>query len=409
MNRKKVIWLSAIVVSLSSCDTRDDFFLEHGEAPIIEMSTANDTMNSEFWDGKKYRVIEVCEGKPDTLNYSFTDPYGKECTVDFKLTSIPEENYANNVLAEDLVYYFGAEVCKPEFSVKSLAQEVIGIIDNSKMPLDNYKEYATSSLKPYLNIKKMDGKVIFELEPGNPSEYKSRALDYALETSRLASKGYTSFDKTEDEVRSSQFYSYFGKEIPLSKKISARYTLTVTNKIGVKTEEYVLVKIKPNSQPVPNITATCVDKETNEYKISVNATDPDGHKIVKYSYVFDYKPYNMARKRKTGEGENIKYEPFATYFYYPGFLYYDTYVYTNGAISDYSSKDSPEGSFYLFTFGVSNYLLKLWNVEADYILPTSRKEVFHIFQTKGEHSIYVRCQDEFGLWSDYKEEKIYIE
>ena len=112
MKKEKLIWLSAILVSLNACDTRDDYFLEHGETPIIEMKTANDTMSSEFWEGKKYRIIEVGFGRPDTLTFSINDPYGKECTYDFRLTSIPAENEANGVYAEELLYFYHLQLKK---------------------------------------------------------------------------------------------------------------------------------------------------------------------------------------------------------------------------------------------------------------------------------------------------------
>ena len=53
--------------------------------------------------------------------------------------------------------------------------------------------------------------------------------------------------------------------------------------------------------------------------------------------------------------------------------------------------------------------MKWEKIEADFITPTTRNEIYHTFQSKGEHTISVRCQDEYGLWSDYITQKIILD
>lgn len=397
MKKEKLIWLSAILVSLNACDTRDDYFLEHGETPIIEMKTANDTMSSEFWEGKKYRIIEVGFGRPDTLTFSINDPYGKESTYDFRLTSIPAENEANGVYAEELLYFFGEDVCIPGIMVKEIPS-TYGNLDIADMgqysktteviDLDGsiYMRYYDIA-DPFLKMKKSNGKIIFSLDEERTKniagDYRKQIVEYR--------KGYDLGSLADA----------FWREIPFSKEVSARYSLTAKNKIGVETTEYLHVKIKPNRQPVPSLEVTCVDKENGEYKILAGGTDLDGHKIVKWSYLFDYLPFKIG----SDDIMHHEYEGSAPAYIVDGNLYYNS-IATN--ISILKSLDE-EKCFYYSTFGMGKETMKWEKIEADFITPTTRNEIYHTFQSKGEHTISVRCQDEYGLWSDYITQKIILD
>lgn len=400
MKGTRFLWLTAILASLSACDTRDDYFLEHGEEPVIEMKTSNDTMSSEFWEGKKYRVIEVGMGRPDTLTFSINDPYGKECSYEIKIQSLPSSNEANGVYGAELLYYFGNEALEPEGYFKYFNGNKF---ENRLYDTDHGNE------DPCLKIKKSEGKLVFSLE--KHGESKLNAIEYLREIAY-----YNYGESARDPNQTNYFFSRTQTEAglvhekPFSKEVSARYILTAKNKIGVESSEYIIVKIKPNRQPKPSITATCVNRETNEYKIIVGGTDPDGHKIVKWSYLFDYTPYELG---------NGKIEPFVSddervvydlSYLFDGYLYYDEYVFPPSPRLAYHAEKE---CFYWFTFGMNEEDL-IWNQkrngkDIDFIEPTTRKEVNHIFQSKGEHTVSVRCQDEFGLWSDYITEKIFIE
>lgn len=392
MKLKKLLWLSAILVPFNSCDTRDDYFLEHGEGPVIKMKTSNDTMNSEYWEGKKYRVIEVGMGKPDTLTFSISDPYGKECTYDLKLQSIPADNEANGVYAEEFLMFFGDEVCEMD-GVQMYEY-------NGKYPIDmnTYKSvYSDGEIgNPYLKITKSGWKIVYRLDlMNNPAE----RADYYLSRMIRCQRGGVEKSAPYNAMSQTNMLN----EIPFSKEISARYALTAKNKIGTETTEYILVKIKPNRQPLPTVTATCVDKETNEYKIIAGGKDPDGHKIKKWSYLFDYEPFKIGSEILTFT-DSIDDDNVRSYNIFNGCLYYDA---LESAITGGNSL--PDYVFYYATFGMSKEMMKTKEIEADFITPTTRSEINHIFQTKGEHTISVRCQDEFGLWSDYITKKIYIE
>lgn len=390
MSRIKLFWFSAFLVSMSSCDTRDDYFLEKGDAPIIDMTTTNDTMSSEFWEGKKYRVIEVGFGKPDTLSFSINDPYGKECTYDFQFQSLPADNQANGVFAEELLYFFGDEICT--FTNKATSIDVN--LTNREVTLDQYSDRTIK--EPALSLSKSKGKFVFSLNQEKKAQdlvhdYLKTIVNYAFNTNAM-----------EDVVK----YQYVSQtsllhEIPFSKEVSARFALTATNKIGVSSTEYVLVKIKPNTQPIPTIQYSCIDKETNEYKFIAGGQDPDGHRIVKWSYIFDHTPFKLGSKKLSINWTSADKKTGMESAIFDGYLYYDAFEST-------VQYDGNDWCFYYATFGKKKEELE-GVTEVDFITPTSRNEINHIFQTKGEHTISVRCQDEYGLWSDYVTEKIYIE
>ncbi|MBP5524133.1 MAG: hypothetical protein J6Y11_00835 [Paludibacteraceae bacterium] len=397
MDRKRFLWLSAIAVSLGSCDTRDDWFLEHGEEPVIKMETSSDTLGGEYWEGKRYRVVEVGWGRPDTLSFSIEDPYGKECSYDFKITSIPEENIANGVHETELLYFLGPEICHWQ------VEEKMGSYN-----MGNYRENAFKYTEPLLKLTKSNGKVIFSL--GKKDYFGgSIAGDYFESRARLYSHEN---DPYAVKYLNSQLIDRERHLVPFSKEVSARFTMTARNKIGVETTEYVLVKIKPNRKPVPSVSITCVDKETGEYRITAGGTDPDGHRIVKWSYLFDYAPYEnlgkedlkWCRNYPSSNLEDVEWDNL-----FDGGVRYDAIVTENASTA---STDETE-CFYLATFGRQKDDLEKWwkfkGIEVDFIKPTTRNEVNHIFQSKGEHTVSVRCKDEFGLWSDYTTQKIYIE
>lgn len=381
-------------MALPSCDTRDDYFLEHGEKPIIKMSASNDKRGSEYWEGKRYRVVEVGWGRPDTLSFSIEDPYGKECTYDFHISSVPQENKANGVVATELVYFFGPEIGHWNLWGKTGEYRFSQFADNAKY------------MEPLLKMTKSNGKVIFSLGKENylggsiaGDYFESRALMY--DTS-ISYNGKTDLIRDERHL------------VPFSKEVSVRFTMTARNKIGVETEEYILVKIKPNRKPVPAVSITCVDKETGEYKITVGGSDPDGHKIVKWSYLFDYAPYEDMGKDDLKWWKDYIYRDDNDYGdkMFDGCIYYDAIVTEHASTVSSPAFDQNE-CFYLATFGRQKDDIEGWwkfkGIEVDFIKPTTRSEVYHIFQSKGEHTVSVRCKDEFGLWSDYTTQKIYIE
>lgn len=390
MKGTRFLWLTAILASLSACDTRDDYFLEHGEEPVVDMTTTNDTMNSEYWDGKRYRIVEVGFGKSDTLAFSINDAYGKELSYEFKMQNFPDDNERNGVYAEELMYFFGKDALINGCMATSL--------ESRRSPLDlgtcSEEDYKLDN--PCLKKNISSGKITFSLRS---TAHRSIAEDYLDQVLR---------NSGAEMYLSDPSYSFAAKtsllhEIPFSKEVSARYTLNVKNKIGVETTEYVIVKVKPNNQPVPKISATCVNRETNEYKITVDGSDPDGHDVVKWSYLFDVEPYKIGKN-------NLQIIYHVGDHGYPsdlldGYLYYDCLK--SAYVNDVNEKEC----FYWFTFGMEkeDVVRNFKEKDVDFIEPTSATEIYHVFQTKGEHTISVRCKDEYGLWSDYKTEKIYIE
>lgn len=128
------------------------------------------------------------------------------------------------------------------------------------------------------------------------------------------------------------------------------------NKLGVKGYANVILVLQPNRPPKPEIEVTQISGM--EYTISAaKSTDPNGKEIAYYEYLIDGKPISEA-----------------------GYIWE-------------TNKNCQEG--YAAVGGT-------------YIQCTSLTSVSHAFQTTGQHKVYVRCADKWGLWSKWVEKEVTI-
>ncbi len=126
------------------------------------------------------------------------------------------------------------------------------------------------------------------------------------------------------------------------------------NKLGVKGYANVILVLQPNRPPKPEIEVTQISGM--EYTISAaKSTDPNGKEIIRYEYLIDGEPISEA-----------------------GYYWEENCLDGRAAVG------------------------------GTYIKCTSLTSVNHAFQTTGQHKVYVRCEDKWGLWSKWVEKEVTI-
>ena len=83
MKNKFVIALAlflGLIFIVSSCDTRDDYFYEHCDEPVVNFISDSDTIVDE---STKYIIVDVNWGHETEISYSFTDEYGEITNVSY--------------------------------------------------------------------------------------------------------------------------------------------------------------------------------------------------------------------------------------------------------------------------------------------------------------------------------------
>lgn len=216
-----------IVVSalLASCDSRDDYFHEQGEAPVVELLKEDGQEFETTSDGKQYLKVPLSFGDTARLKLKVSDPYGKTLKASIMLD---KSNMSPFALYNDPIYLEG-NLEKYELSDKltvkydNTIQELL-IIDNIKTAKDL----------------EMLGKNLKEEEESNNT---------------------TNFN-----------FKY-------------NLIVKISNLIGVSTPFFVQLNLKGNQPPEPVF--DLIPLGNNEYTIIVDAKDPNGDKVVLYEYAFD--------------------------------------------------------------------------------------------------------------------------
>ncbi|HOU69093.1 MAG TPA: hypothetical protein PKW49_11060, partial [Paludibacteraceae bacterium] len=139
--------------------------------------------------------------------------------------------------------------------------------------------------------------------------------------------------------------------------------LKLRNKLGKEGRVNVLITFTGNNCPKPKIGIKDTENNMEKFIYIDPQCDPDGDEVVKYEYCID---------------GNVKF------------------IYDEGGYEIQGFYSEPE-----IQSGES-----AWN--GTYITATSLNEIRHAFQQKGNHNIYVRCQDKWGKWSGWINQKINI-
>lgn len=302
---KRVAKILVTVVLFVSCDTREDYFYEHGEAPTVEVKESVSTDEvGENTTGRQFVKTTLHWGDTSIVSLEIQDPYGKPYSMSFEIDHVSVEN------------------CLTEY--------------------------------PYVLIEEstdVSEKDLFKLTELLEITYDNHERQVMI------------VDKVESAM---QFYEAYQKMFPNGfwnsersvKDMTITCVVNIKNMIGVSTPFYLHINLKGNNSPLPEILVEDGLTYMEKY-IRVNETcDPDGDKIVCYEYLID----GQSLGKKGYEFEE-----------------------------EYPAPSAGRGGY-----------------DGTYIT-TRRSGVNHAFQSTGEHTVAVRCQDEWGFWSDWVKKEIIID
>ncbi|MBR0503065.1 MAG: hypothetical protein IJJ77_07460 [Paludibacteraceae bacterium] len=153
--------------------------------------------------------------------------------------------------------------------------------------------------------------------------------------------------------------SNIGKLGKDSLTIDAVVTLSTANILGLYGSANILLKLYVNRPPIADFTLASVTGYPLHRKIETHCTDPDNDEIILYEYCIDGKVFDHTSGYDWGSDK----------------------VYEKG-----------KGAY-----------------NGTYITGTQLSSVKHAFQEAGDHTISVRCQDQWGNWSTWSTKTIYIE
>lgn len=144
------------------------------------------------------------------------------------------------------------------------------------------------------------------------------------------------------------------------------FYLYIKNELGKPGYATIYFTLKGNQPPAPIINIADGNKPMEKI-ISIDGNDPNDNEVVKYEYCIDG---NVIGDRGY---ENEEY-------------------YNNPNIKkDFLAEPSGKAAY-----------------NGTYITATRISSINHVFQSKGEHIIYVRCKDTWGYWSDWVKKDIRI-
>ena len=72
---RKVFVLCGVFFCFASCDTRDDYILEHCDEPVITLVNPEKWGSEEIFN-QKYVAVDLCWGDSVELDFNFEDKYG---------------------------------------------------------------------------------------------------------------------------------------------------------------------------------------------------------------------------------------------------------------------------------------------------------------------------------------------
>ncbi len=90
----RLMCLLAVAFVYASCDTRDDYYYEHGKKPNVLVYSGDSLL--ELGDARYVR-ISLKMGESKTLMVNFENPYGGVLWNDIKVTNIVDSEYGSNL------------------------------------------------------------------------------------------------------------------------------------------------------------------------------------------------------------------------------------------------------------------------------------------------------------------------
>lgn len=256
--KKCLVGLVTFLMSMNSCDTRDDYFLEYGSGPIITVGTAEgDT--TVYTEDMRYRNVLLHWGETKTIDFALEDYYGSEFTYKIEVKIPRLYNNLSNGITDS---YYLKKTGDVEYD--GLGYYTLEDFDNIEITIES-EQMADGETKGVLSFKETT---------------KNGIVDYLNGAYSDSEDVYWSLLNTADV-----------RELIV--------VLTATNHFGVENYFNFFVDICQNSQPVADLRVSKLDGDSWDYSISASGSDADDDDIVMYEYLFD---------GKTKEPENkIKY------------------------------------------------------------------------------------------------------
>ena len=224
--------VAVMIFLLSSCDTRDDYFVNHSEAPLMTLYSDHDST----FDGKKYIVVELGWGDTVEVEYFFEDIY------------LENSNYYN--------YHRLESECLFNPRADNYYWKIYGSPKSTQE--SDFGDLTTFSNNLTVDMDLFNQKLVF------------------IEHTRSAEEFYN--------VKN---YSPLGSD---SLSFTGRITIKSYNILGNYGTAYVFVKTYANRPPVADFSLEKVPGESSMHRrIVAHCSDPDRDDIIAYEYCIDGK------------------------------------------------------------------------------------------------------------------------
>lgn len=92
----RLMCLLVVVFVCASCDTRDDYYYEHGKKPVVSVYSGDSLLDS---GDVRYVRISLKMGESKTLKFGFENPYEGVLWNDIEVTNIVDSEYGTNLEA----------------------------------------------------------------------------------------------------------------------------------------------------------------------------------------------------------------------------------------------------------------------------------------------------------------------
>lgn len=352
---KKALCVFLFMYCVLSCDTRDDYFYEHCDEPIIHLQSDSDTTK----EGKRYITVDLQWGESVAIDYVLEDKYGDVGEVSYHIVPI----YNNRL---DGYYWSGFSTNFSSYW--NLENNTVGTLsDLGHLFLQQEGRGLQFGDNLSFVVDKENQQIIISENTQSAQQFYENYIHYTFREFNVNSPIGLIVPETQAPQRSSE-----------TTLIETRVELQVSNKLGKIGFVNILLNIHYNLPPTPGLVVSDnIQVDSLSKTLSIVGKDPNGDDIIKYEFWID--PYKVEKSpneiSEFGGYDSIYLSKDA------GFLRSDGIVANVGYYGEYE--------LLVMRGGVR-------------IQPTVLSSINHVFQTKGAHTVYFRCMDRWGLWCQWQ-------
>lgn len=358
---RKALYVFSISFCVLSCDTRDDYFFEHCEEPVIHLQSDSDTT----MEGKRYICVDLHWGETVKIDYTLEDKYGGIGEVFYDIVPMYNnrlDGYYWKGFADNFTTYWNLE----SNNVGTLSDLGIDFLNNEGRKL----QFADNLS---FMVDKENGQIVISENTKSALDFYENYIHYSFREFNVNSPIGLIVSENQAPQRSSE-----------TSLIESRIELHVANKLGKVGSVNILLNIHYNKPPLPKLVVednSLVDSLSRT--LTIVAEDPNHDEILKYEFLID--PYQV----ESSPYEISEFGGYDSDFFSKdiGFLRSDGIVANVGYYGEYEKIIMKGG---------------VW------IRSTSLSSINHVFQTIGTHTVYFRCMDKWGLWCQWKKYEFVI-